>query len=495
MATIVLPHHLNLDNKWIDLLTRSGHGFASVLFGFFDLCQFIEMRCTSCILDIVVLHHIQNNPVYDPTTRVYNIKNFMMHFPYALAISLPLQYTNHRMLNPKTFVGKKFRSLDLYGVDFTEIPDFNPVNFTGVETLCLQHCVINNEQHFQCMKDVRSLVLRESSVEIAGIDCFPHLQSLEHLDISHVNRFITPDCLEYLDGITKFIAQYCDDVTDDVIAVLTRSGCLQELDITGCTNPALTSASIPLLKSVPMLTLTYTNIKYELCDVCGRKRDISNISYHLTYECNMNCQYCDQTIEIYNESRHLATECTQNHIECDLCNVTILRKNLRRHRNRCMNRMVTCTHCNDTEPYYKKDHCFHLQNYEENSFKHFKSLKQNKNHLTMDLDDLQQEINDLIADVHAAKFKLHELRIPPKHTMFIRQMERNVAKHAKKPLKQLYVQVNMMTQLLAMRQKHKVHVEHILDDMEEQMRDEEEYWSHRSYMYDIDEDNLNHRRD
>jgi hypothetical protein len=74
-------------------------------------------------------------------------------------------------------------------------------------------------------------------------------------------------------------------------------------------------------------------------------------------------------------------------------------------------------------------------------------------------------------------------------------MERNVAKHAKKPLKQLYVQVNMMTQLLAMRQKHKVHVEHILDDMEEQMRDEEEYWSHRSYMYDIDEDNLNHRRD
>jgi hypothetical protein len=476
-------------NKWIDMLERSGNGFARMLFSFFDLHQYVELRCTTRILDKYVLYYIQNNPIFDPTTPVRDIKNFLRLFPHATAIALPWQHNIHMMLQPNIFVGSNIRYIDLHGVDFRYIPDFNPANFTNVETLYLHNCTIASEHFFTCMQNVRSLSLRDSRVRIDGIDCFSHLQSLEYLDISNANDgLITSDCLEYLDGISVFKATRCYDVTDDVIEVLTRSGCLQELNIMYCISPLLTRASIPLLKTVPVLNVGGTYISSETCDVCGRERDISNIMHHLTYECNMNCQLCNKSIEIYSEGYHLATECTQNHIECTDCHIMILRKNQRRHHSRCMNRTITCTHCNDTKPYYKKDFYFHLQNYEENYFEHFQSLKQKRALLILDLDNLQQEINDMIADAPATRFRLNEPRIPPKHTMFIQQMEQNITKHVNKPLKKLYIECNMRTQLLAMRQKHKIRVERIIEDMYDmQRREEEEYW--------IDDDIRERRRD
>ena len=526
MAAIALPYHSNPYNwthivsrknrstmkknninKWIDQLLRDGNGFAHNLFKFFDLHQFIELRCTTRILDTYVLYYIQNNPIFDPTTPVRDIKNFMLLFPHAMALAIPWQHNNHMMLEPNIFVGSKIRCIDLYGVDFTKIPDFNPANFTNVKKLCLQHCTIDGENSFSCMQNVCSLVLSSSRVYTSSLDCLPYLQNLEHLDISYVSGFIFDTCLEYLDGITSFHAKYSEDVTDALIAVITRSGCLMELDITGCRSLELTVASIPLLKTVPFLTVNLSKVEFENCDVCGRERSISNIAYHLMYECNMNCQLCNESIEICNESRHLVTECTQNHIECSDCGVMILGKNHRRHRGRCMNRLITCTHCCDMEPYSKKDFCFHLQNYEENSFEHFKSLRQKKALLNTDLDDLQQKINDMIWDTPAIQLRLRTLggkssalprthHIPPKHTMFMRQMERNIAKHAKKPLKQLYVECNMKTQLLAMREKYKNQIEHIIEELDEQCRqDEDEYWSHRSYMYDIDDHLRERRRD
>jgi hypothetical protein len=421
--------------------------------------------------------------VYDPATCIYDIKNFMMLFPFATAIELPAHYTSHTMLSDDVFVGSKIRYMYFYGIDFGKIPDFNPANFTGVDTLYMHNCVVYDDNFFSCMQNVRLLSLRELRVHVSGLTCFPHLHNLEYLDISHVHGLIPDECFEYLDGITTFHATYSNDVTDALIAVLTRSGCLQELDISGCKNPLLTIASIPLLKTVPLLHVTGSNVEFETCDVCGRERSIDNISYHLINECNMNCQQCNQSIEIYNERRHLAKECTQNFIECNECGDMVLGKNMRRHRKRCMNRLVTCTLCSDTEPYWKKDFHSHMQNYEENSFKHFQSLKQKKALLISDLETLQQEIDALIAYAPPTHLRLlGNSSIPSKHTLFIRQMEQNVAKHANKPLKQLYLECNMMTQLFAMRQKHKNTIERILDEQEEKYRRKEEaYWDRQSY--------------
>lgn len=501
MAAIALPYHSNPYNwttiasrknrttmkknninKWIDILLRDGSGLAQNIFSFFDLYTYVELRCTSRILDKYVLHYIQNNPIYDPATRIYDIKNFMMLFPFATAIALPAHYTSHTMLSDDVFVGSKIRYMYFYGVDFGNIPDFNPANFTGVDTLYMHNCVVYDDYFFSCMQNVRLLSLCELRVHVSGLTCFQHLQSLEYLDISHVHGLISVDCFEYLDGITTFRATYSNDVTDALIAVLTRSGCLQELDISGCTNQLLTIASIPLLKTVPVLHVTGSNVEFETCDVCGRERSISEIPYHLINQCNMNCQQCNQSIEICNESRHLAKECTQNFIECYECGDMVLGKNLGRHRRRCMNRLVTCTLCSDTEPYCKKDFHSHMQNYEENSFKHFQSLEQEKALLISNLAVLQQKIDNLIYDAHTVRFKLHEHRIPSKHTVFIRQMEQNVAKHANKPLKQLYLECSMMTQLFDMRQKHKNTIERILDEQEEKYRRKEEaYWDRQSY--------------
>jgi hypothetical protein len=488
MATIVLPHHSDphictiiasskiCDTiRLIDQLLRGGNGFAINLFKFFHLKDFLELSCTSHTLNKIVLYYIQNKPVHDELTPVRDIENFMMLFPHASALRLAWKPDNHLVLKHNIFVGSKISCLNLCGVDFTKIPNFNPANFTNVETLTLEGCKINNVNFFSCMQNVQSLILSESSVQIDGIDCLRHLQSLTHLDIYDVNGLITPDCLEHLDGLVSFKAYYCADVTDDVIAVLIRSGNIKKLNISGCTNPRLTSASIPLLKRVPDLTVSDSNVEFETCDVCGRKRSIDMISYHLMHQCNMNCQQCNQTIEIYNEGRHLAIKCTQNYIECSDCHTMILRKNQRRHRSRCMNRLVTCNHCNDMEPYYKKDHCSHLQNYEENSFKHFKSLKQKISILCFDLQELQEEIVTMVYDARKGGLKIQKSETTAHHAYI--HMERNIAKHVNKPLKKLYVQHNMLAQLLTMRQKHKTQIGLQIEDMCEQQRYEyEEYW-------------------
>ena len=486
----------NNKNIWIDILLRRGNGFANILLSFLNLHEFVELRCTSRILDVFVLYYIQNNTVYDPSTPINDIMNFMILFPYASAIILPWKYTNYTLLSANIFIGKNINTMDMYGCDFTKISDFNPENFKGVKTLSLNYCTIDNDDFFSCMQEVETLSLSNAIIYISGPNCFAYLQNINYLDISSVNIESMQDCWEYLDGITTLIAKYCSDITDHAINVLTRSECLYTLDITGCINIDLTIASISALKTIPELIVRGCNIEFESCDICGREYKINNIPYHLEYECKMACHMCQTSIDIYNEGRHLATKCTKNFITCECCNLLILRKNQRRHRKRCMNRSITCTLCSDNDPYQKKDLCFHLQNYEENSFKHFQSLRRTKNIVELELEDLQQEINDIIIDARHNRLKLREDPIPSKHKIFMEQIKSNVSKHINKQLKQLYVECNMLKQLLAMRQKHKKHIEMICKDIYDQINQEEEdYYRHQSYYDDIEEERREQLRD
>jgi hypothetical protein len=459
----------NNKNIWIDILLRKGNGFANILLGFLNLHEFVELRCTSRILDKFVLYYIQNTKIYDPSTPVYDIMNFLILFPYATAIILPIKYTNYTLLSANIFIGKNINTMDLYGCDFTKIPDFNPANFKGVKTLLLNYCTINNDDFFSCMQEVETLSLSQAIIYTTGPNCFAYLQNISYLDISSVNIESMQDCWEYLDGITTLVAKYCSDITDHAINVLTRSGCLYRLDITGCMNTNLTTASTIALKSIPELIVRGCIIEFE---------------------CKMDCYMCQNSIDIHNEDRHLATICTQNFITCKDCDLKILRKNQRRHRKRCMNRSIICTLCSDTDPYHKKDSCFHLQNYDENS------LRCTKSTLEIELENLQQEVNNILFDACNQRLNLRQLPIPLKHQLFIDQMKINVSNHTNKKLKQLYVECNMLKQLLVMRRKHKKHIEIIFEDINDQIRQEDEdYYRYQSYYDDMDEERRQQRRD
>ena len=473
MATLSLSSHL------INVFFQSKNGCAQALLKFLDVKTIQKFLRTSRIICTFIADYYQHNEIHDVTTVITNTENYFRFFPKATALNMSGDVRDHygysgRIVHDEMFVGMgKIRMMDLSGYEFIE-GSFNPRIFECVETLVLNYCRGITDNTFTHMGNVRSLEM-VSTVSAITNEALLYLHSIEHLNLDGSETYIDDEGLKLLDGIVSLNLSRWDNISHDSISILTRTGCLQELNLSWCYS-IWNSSSIPLLKKIPVLDMTgcRSSVCMDMCDICNRlyRIDKNNREAHLKFECDIVCELCSEQYPISDSYEHYRYECTKNFIECTDCHDMVLRKHKHRHRSRCTMRRITCTLCSDSVPYYKKDFPKHIHN-KENYDNHISSLQRQHGILSLKSSSLLREIGTMLENTG-----LRELCIPLKHRVYMDYMEMTVAKYKGNMLKRLTVECNMVEQLVIMRDKYKHQLKERIEDLDSRDYDDmyEDAW-------------------
>jgi hypothetical protein len=484
---------INNKNQWLDQFLRTGNGLANNIFSFLDVIDIVTLRCTSRILDKFVLRYCQNNVVHGTERGVNDVAHFLFLFPQVTEISLPNFRMNQDLLTPNIFMScKNLHTLKLRNCNFTDLR-LNPESFRGLDMVSFYNCTIPEEtadwNMFRCMESVRFLSLDSVTGHITGANCFKYLSNLMSLSISRkIDMTLTDDCWETIANtcpLVELFAKNSDEITDVAIRCVTRSGLLQRLDIRNCMSPLLTRECQPFLKRVPDLNMygCMYHITNENCPECGRPRRIDKIADHLEHECDMQCPHCQETVMITHMERHLLYKCRNNYTECEDCGCNYLVMKRSHHRRLCIMRLITCDLCDDTTPYYKKDHKAHLA---KNHARHCDTLTQKVKVLRSDIKTVLRDINMLISDAKEDAIVPYAEAYPAKQRNFFQALLLIVAKHHNNEVKQLTVERNLLRQFLIMRKHQRMLIEREIQDIMQEREDEEEQANSR-YWDDYDE--------
>jgi len=476
MATMSMSSHHH-----INVFFEAKNGFATTLLKFLDVKTIQELLATSRMICTFLADYYQHNEIHDEATFISNILNYFRFFPHASACNMMVNSYGYsgKMISNNMFVGKgRVRMLCLSGCILPE--DFNPRIFEYVETLVLNFCSGITNNTFTHMGNVRSLEIIGATSTVTN-EALLYLQSIEHLNLDGFMADIDDDGLALLDGVVSLNLSRWETISDTSISILTRTGCLQELNLSWCDGD-WTSQSIPLLKQIPVLDMTgcKSSVCMELCDICNRmyRIDRCNRASHLKFDCDIICELCSKPYKIGDDYEHYTYNCTQNFIECTDCHDMILRKHKHRHIGRCTMRLITCTSCSDSVPYYKKDFLKHIHS-KENYDNHIRSLQEQHGILSLESSSLLREIGTMMENTG-----LRELCIPSKHRVYMDYMEMTVAKHEGNMLKRLTVVCNMLEQLVIMRAKHKQQLKERIADLDSRDYDfyDDAWQAHEDYL-------------